>query len=90
MIIMLNREHSSKGFKVNAGTSVVEHQFYGFTVVAEAVINALTAPTSVGQEGNAYDGDEAGIAGVTLPVGYYPIRGSAIDLTSGTVILWTE
>ena len=90
MTIMLNREHSSKGFKVNAGTSVVEHQFYGFTVVAEAVINALTAPTSVGQEGNAYDGDESGIAGVTLPVGYYPIRGSAIDLTSGTVILWTE
>ena len=87
---MLNREHSSKGFKVNAGTSVVTHKFYGFTVVVEAVINALTAPTGVGQENNAYDGDEAGIAGVTLPVGYYPIRGSAIDLTSGTVILWTE
>lgn len=87
---MTNREHSSKGYKVNAGTSVVTHKFYGFTVVAEAVINALTAPTSIGEEGIAYNGDEAGIAGATLPVGYYPIRGSAIDLTSGTVILWTE
>jgi len=87
---MTNREHSSKGYKVNAGTDVVTHKFYGFTVVAEAVINALTAPTGIGEEATAYDGDESGIAGVTLPVGYYPIRGSAIDLTSGTVILWTE
>jgi len=85
-----NRDHSSKGYKVNAGTANVEHNFYGFTVVAESVINALTAPTGTGQENSAYDGDESGIAGVTLPVGYYPIRGSAIDLTSGTVILWTE
>lgn len=85
-----NREHSSKGYKVNAGTSNVEHKFYGFTVIAEAVISSVTAPTNVGQENNAYDGDEAGLAGVTLPVGYYPIRGSAIQLTSGKVILWTE
>lgn len=87
---MLNREHSSKGFKVNAGTSVVTHQFYGFTVTTEAVIASVTAPTGPAEEGAAYDGDEAGIAGVTLPIGYYPIRGSAIDLTSGVVILWTE
>jgi hypothetical protein len=86
----MNREHSSKGYKVNAGTSEVTHKFYGFTVTTEAVIASVTAPTSVGEENTAYDGDEAGLAGVTLPVGYYPIRGSAIDLTSGTVILWTE
>jgi hypothetical protein len=86
----LNREHSSKGYKVNAGTSTITYDFYGFTVVSEAVINAITAPSGVAIENNSYDGDEAGLAGVTLPVGYYPIRGSAIDLTSGTVILWQE
>jgi len=86
----LNREHSSKGYKINAGTSTVTYNFYGFTVLAETVINAITAPTGGGIENNSYDGDESGLAGVTLPVGYYPIRGSAIDLTSGTVILWTE
>lgn len=85
----MNREHSSKGYKVNAGTDVVTVNFYGFTVIAEAVINALTAPTANSPDGTAYDGDEAGIA-TTLPVGYYPIRGSAIDLTSGKVILWIE
>lgn len=86
----MNREHSSKGYKVNAGTDVVTFNFYGFTVTAEVVVNALTAPTTNSPEGTTYDGDEAGIAGVTLPVGYYPIRGSAIDLTSGSVILWKE
>ena len=88
--MQLNREHSSKGYSVNAGTSVVTKNFYGFTVTTEAVVNAITAPTAISPEGITYDGDEAGLAGVTLPVGYYPIRGSAIDLTSGTVILWIE
>jgi hypothetical protein len=88
--MQLNREQSSKGYKVNAGTSEVAHNFYGFSVIAEAVIATVTAPTGTGIEGSAYDGDEAGLAGATLPVGYYPIRGSKIDLTSGTVILWTE
>jgi hypothetical protein len=86
----LNREHSSKGYKVNAGTSNVVYNYYGFTVVSEAVINAIASPDGVGPENNAYDGDEAGLSGVTLPVGYYPIRGSEMQLTSGTVILWTE
>ncbi len=85
-----NREHSSKGYKVNGGTSSVGHVFYGFTVISEAVISSVTAPSGVGQENTSYDGDEAGLAGLTLPVGYYPIRGSAIQLTSGKVILWTE
>ena len=84
-----NREHSSRGYKVVADTNTATVNFYGFTVIEEAVINALTAPTNGSQEGTAYDGDEAGIA-TTLPVGYYPIRGSAIDLTSGKVILWRE
>jgi len=85
----MNREQASKGYKVVAGTDVVTHNFYGFSVIAECVINALTAPTADSPEGSAYDGDEAGIA-TTLPLGYYPVRGSAIDLTSGAVILWTE
>ncbi len=85
-----NREHSSRGFKVVSGTSTETFSFYGFTVLADTVINALTAPTNGSPEGTAYDGDETGIAGPTLPPGYYPVRGSAIDLTSGSVILWKE
>ena len=84
----MSREHASKGYKVVTGTDAVTINFYGFTVIAEAVINAITAPTAGNPEG-AYDGDEAGLA-TTLPVGYYPIRGSVIDLTSGKVILWKE
>ena len=86
----MNREHSSKGYKVVANTTEATHQFYGFTVIAEAVISSITAPTAITPERSAYDGDESGIASQTLPVGYYPIRGSAITLTSGQVILWTE
>ena len=85
----MNREHAYKGYKVNAGTSEVTFNFYGFNVISEAVINTLTAPTTNSPDGTTYDGDEAGIA-TTRPVGYYPIRGSAIDLTSGSVILWKE
>jgi hypothetical protein len=84
-----NREHSSRGYKVVTGTDTITANFYGFTVISECVINELTAPTNGSEEVTAYDGDEAGIA-TTLPVGYYPIRGSAIDLTSGSVILWRE
>lgn len=85
----MSREHASKGYKVVAGTDTTAFNFYGFTVTAEAVINAIIAPTAGNPEG-AYDGDEAGLAAQTLPVGYYPIRGSSIDLTSGAVILWKE
>lgn len=85
----MNREHSSKGYKVVANTSATPFAFYGFTVISEAVISAVVAPTVDGAERTAYDGDEAGIA-TTLPVGYYPIRGSSITLTSGKVILWKE
>lgn len=84
-----SREQATKGYKVVSGTSPVAADFYGFTAIAETVISALVAPTSPGPEGNAYDGDEAGIA-TTLPVGYYPVRGSSITLTSGAVILWKE
>jgi hypothetical protein len=85
----MTREHASKGYKVVSGTDATAFNFYGFTVIAEAVINAIVAPTAGNPEG-AYDGDEAGIAAQTLPVGYYPIRGSNMDLTSGKVILWME
>lgn len=85
----MSREHASKGYKVVTGTDAVTFNFYGFTVIAEAVINAITAPTAGNPEG-AYDGDQSGLAAQTLPVGYYPIRGSNMDLTSGKVILWKE
>jgi hypothetical protein len=83
------REQATKGYKVVSNTSATAFDFYGFTAIAETVISALVAPTSAGPEGTAYDGDESGIA-TTLPVGYYPIRGSSITLTSGAVILWKE
>lgn len=86
----INREHASKGYKVVTDTSATTFAFYGFTVIAEATISSITAPTVVGAENTAYDGDEAGLAGDALPAGYYPVRGSAITLTSGKVILWKE
>lgn len=87
----MNREHSSRGYKVVTGTSEVEVSFYGFTVTEEVVISALTAPTKRGlDEPASYDGDEAGLEGLSLPPGYYPIRGEAVTLTSGKLILWRE
>jgi hypothetical protein len=83
------RDHAAKGYKVVTDTSANEFSFYGFTVIDEAVIATVVAPTVSGLEGLAYDGDEEGIA-QTLPVGYYPVRGSSITLTSGKVILWKE
>jgi hypothetical protein len=86
----MNKEHASKGYKKVSGTSPVTFKFYGFNVISEAVIASITAPTDKGQEGDAYDGDEPGMVSETVPVGYYPIRGSAITLTSGKLILWKE
>lgn len=86
----INREHASKGYKVLTTTDATTFAFYGFTVISEATISSITAPTVVGAENTAYDGDEAGLAGDALPAGYYPIRGSSITLTSGKVILWKE
>lgn len=85
-----NRFFAATGYLVNAGTTPVVAAFSGFTVIAEAVIAAIVAPTAPGPEGIAYQGDEANLAGVTLPAGYYPIRGSSLDLTSGSVIMWLE
>lgn len=87
----MNREHASKGYAVYADTDTHEINFYGITILADAVINAVLAPTAGSPEGEGYNGDEAGIAGKTLIAGLYlPIRGSSIDLTSGTVIVWIE
>ena len=83
------REQATKGYKVVSNTTPTAKDFYGFTVISEAVISAVVAPTNPGPEGTSYDGDETGIA-TTLPVGYYPVRGSSITLTSGAVILWLE
>lgn len=86
----LNREQASKGYYVVDDTNATAKQFYGFTVTTEAVISAIVAPTGPGEELTSYDGDEAGLATETLPIGYYPIRGSSITLTSGVLILWLE
>lgn len=85
-----NREHASKGYYVVDDTTLTAKSFYGFTVTSEAVVAAIVAPTSGSPEGTSYDGNEAGLATETLPVGYYPIRGSSITLTSGVLILWLE
>lgn len=85
-----NREHASKGYKAVTGTSATPYAFYGFTVISEAVISAIVAPTTTSPENTAYDSGHSGLASQTLPVGYYPIRGSSITLTSGKVILWKE
>jgi hypothetical protein len=86
----MTREHASKGFKAVTNTSATAANFYGFTVISDAVINTAVAPTAGNPEG-AYSPDYAGVAGNTLPAGgYYPIRGSNITLTSGKIVLWLE
>lgn len=86
----LERQQASKGYNVVTTTDATAHNFYGLTVISEAVITTIVAPTSGSPDQLAYDGDEAGLAGIALPPGYYPVRGSSITLTSGSVILWTE
>ena len=88
--MQLNREHASKGYYVVDDTNATAKTFYGFTVTTEAVVSAIVAPTGTAIEGSSYDGDEAGLATETLPIGYYPIRGSSITLSSGVLILWLE
>lgn len=86
----MTREHASKGFKTVTNTSATAVNFYGFTVLSDAVISAAVAPTAGNPEG-AYSPDYAGIYTHTLPAGgYYPIRGSSITLTSGKIVLWLE
>lgn len=87
----MNKEHASKGYKVVPNTTAVTNtKFYGFQVIAEAVISSITDPTDKGHEGDKYTDDGGTLATQTLPVGYYPIRGSGITLTSGKVILYLE
>lgn len=87
----LNRNHASKGYKVVANTSATPCTFFGLTVLEDTVIASLSAPTTTSPERTAYSGDEAALAGSPLTAGLYlPIRGSAITLTSGKVILWKE
>lgn len=86
----MTREHASKGFKVVTGTSATVYNFFGFTVLSDAVLTTAVAPT-VGNPEGAYDPDYSGASGPTFPAGgYYPIRGSSITLASGSVILWKE
>ncbi len=87
-----NREHATKGYKVATGTNAIASNFYGLTILADTVIASLTNPTTTAPDQvTAYSGDNAGIAGQTLPRGMYlPIRGSGITLSTGTAILWLE
>ena len=89
---MTNREHATKGYHVVADTTARTKGFYGITVLADAVISSLTAPTtSAPDQVTTYISDAANLAGITLNAGMYlPIRGSAITLTSGKIILWLE
>lgn len=88
----MNREHSTKGYKVVSNGDAVNVKFYGLTVIADATITAVTAPTTApDDEITAYSADTSGIATQVLPAGvYYPIRGSAIQLSAGKVICWLE
>lgn len=74
-----SKDHSEAGNKYVADTSAITYSYYGFTVVSDAVISAITADSNQ---------DVATITGDTLPRGLYvPISGSAITLTSGAVLL---
>jgi hypothetical protein len=85
----LNRYFGSKGFALVTDTSAHVKNFYGITILTAAVISAMAAPTTLSPEAVAYAFD-TGIATASLPVGFYPIRGSSITFTSGTAILWLE
>lgn len=74
-----SKDHAEAGNKYVADTSATTYSYYGFTIVSDAVISAITADASQ---------DVASITGDTLPKGLYlPISGSAITLTSGAVLL---
>ena len=87
----MQREFGSKGYKVISDTTPTSLKFYGFTVLTDMVISSLTAPTTINEQRTAYDGDEAGAAGPTFLAGvFYPIRGDAVTLASGSAIFWIE
>lgn len=87
----MDKQQASKGYECVYDTATHTFNYYGFTVTAACVVNTITAPTGKGDEPVAYDGDETGLASMTsLPVGYYPIRGSAMKLDSGELLLWAE
>ena len=85
----LNRLFGSKGFKLVTDTSAHPVNFYGVTILTAAVVSSMSAPTTNSPERVFYAFDTA-IATASLGVGFYPIRGSSITLTSGTAILWLE
>jgi len=76
----MNRDHPDTGFVLITDTSTHTQESFGFSVIEECVVNALTYPTSYNASGN--------LSGTTLPVGYYPIKTTSIDLTSGKLIAW--
>ena len=88
----LDRFFATRGYAVVADTSAHAVPFFGIHVTSAAVISAVVAPTNPppGTPFVKYTGDEANLAGVSLPVGFYPIRGSSITLTSGTVLIYRE
>lgn len=87
---MTNRDYASKGYKAVTTAALTTGHYYGLNITVEAEVTSITAPTGTSPEGTAYDGDEAGLAGVTLPPGFYPFRFSTITLASGAGIAWIE
>ncbi len=84
-----NPNHASKGYKLLTDTSATARNFYGFTVLSTVVVTAIVAPTDSYPDG--YLSDAASLAGVSLPAGYYPIRGSSFTAgTANVVILWLD
>lgn len=74
-----------KGYKYLSGTTPTTYSFYGVQVITTAVIDEITHPANVGE---GYAGDEA-IEGVSIPAGtILYIKGDAITMTSGTVVLY--
>ena len=78
----MNKEHADQGFEVIEGTETFKGSRYGLTVTQPAVISDITFA-------DHYTGDPK-IIGKLLPLGYYPIRFSAIALTSGEGLAWRE
>lgn len=88
----LDRFFATKGYAVVNDTSPHAVPFYYIQVVSTAVISAVVAPTgpAPGTPQTKYTGDESNLAGLSLSPGIYPIRGSSITLTSGTVFIYRE
>jgi hypothetical protein len=80
------KDHAEAGNAYVNDTSAHSVEFYGFTVVSDAVISAITVSSTDADVTSS--GDHDNIVGDTLPEGLYlPISGSSITLSSGAILL---